>query len=134
MIRASMPTASSVSRTHTLVALLSALVATGLVALLTASPAHAATCSLKGKERRLGPTYTTSLRVTRTSCASGERIVRAFYRCRVRAGGRKGTCRSRVSGYRCSERRSNVIPTQFDARVTCKKGRASVVHSYTQFT
>ena len=34
----------------------------------------------------------------------------------------------------CSEKRSNVIKTQFDARVTCKKGRARIITDYTQFT
>lgn len=96
--------------------------------------AEAATCNVRSKERTLGPTYTTSLTVTRTSCRSGEKLVRSYYRCRVAAGGKKGTCRKRVLGYSCKERRSNVIRTQFDAKVTCRKGSARVVHTYTQFT
>jgi hypothetical protein len=90
-------------------------------------------CSLAGKTRSLGPTYTTSLSVRRVSCASGESLVEAYYKCRVRNGGRKGRCGG-VSGYSCSEKRSNVIRTQFDARATCTKGRKKVVHTYTQFT
>jgi hypothetical protein len=90
-------------------------------------------CSLAGKTRSLGPTYTTSLSVTRVSCSKGESLVKAYYGCRKRNGGKKGRCGG-VSGYSCTERRSNVIPTQFDASVTCKKGRKTVKHSYTQFT
>ena len=93
----------------------------------------AKSCSLSGKTRSLGPTYTTSLSVKRTSCAKGESLVRAYYNCRLDNGGRKARC-SGVSGYSCSESRYSVIPTQFSATVTCKKGRKKVVHKYTQFT
>jgi hypothetical protein len=93
----------------------------------------AKSCSLAGKTRSLGPTYTTSLSVKRTSCAKGRGLVTAYYNCRKRNGGRKGRCGG-VSGYSCSERRYNVIKTQFDAKATCKKGRKKVVHTYTQFT
>lgn len=93
----------------------------------------AKSCSLSGKTRSLGPTYTTSLSVKRTSCAKGRGLVTAYYNCRKRNGGKKGRC-SGVSGYSCSERRYNVIKTQFDAKATCKKGRKKVVHTYTQFT
>jgi hypothetical protein len=94
----------------------------------------AAACKVPGGGRGLGPTYVTSLRVSGTSCSSGVRLVKAYYRCRSRDGGRRGTCKGKVNGYRCSERRSNVIRTQFDARVSCRKGSARVNHAYTQFT
>jgi hypothetical protein len=94
----------------------------------------AARCSLSGKERRLGPTYTTALSVTGTSCATGERVVRAWYACRKRNGGAKGRCTSRVLRFSCTETRGEAIPTQFDARVRCRKGSARVNHSYTQYT
>lgn len=90
-------------------------------------------CGLGGKERSLGPTYTTSLSVKRTSCAKGYALVTAYYNCRVR-NGKKGRCVSKVNGYSCSERRSSAIPTQFSASVSCTKGRKKVTHSYTQFT
>lgn len=93
----------------------------------------AAKCSVKSKERKLGPTYVTALSTTGVSCKTGERVVRAYYRCRVRHGGKKGRCTSRVEGYRCTETRES-IPTQFDAKVRCRKGDARVNHSYTQFT
>lgn len=115
---------------RTFVALLAAL------ALLAAIPAtaSAATCKLSSKEqRRLGPTYVTSLKVTKISCRSAKRVVRAYHRCRFRSGGKKGRCRSRVSRYRCKERRGG-IRTQFSGRVTCKRGRRVIRHTYTQFT
>jgi hypothetical protein len=91
-------------------------------------------CSLAGKTRSLGPTYTTSLSVRNTSCRSGRRLVRGWNACRRANGGADGRCRSRVLGYRCSESRSNVIRTQFDARVSCRKGSRRINHRYTQFT
>jgi hypothetical protein len=106
------------------------------VALLAATPSSAAlrTCQLSGsKQRALGPTYVTSLRVSHTSCTSGERLVRAYYNCRKAHGGIKGTCHSRVRGYHCTEKRGG-IRTQFSAKVTCHSGTREVVHTYTQFT
>ncbi|MEA2270316.1 MAG: hypothetical protein QOD55_554 [Solirubrobacteraceae bacterium] len=91
-------------------------------------------CSLAGQDRRLGPTYVTSLRVENVGCATAKRLVRAYYSCRVRNGGRKGTCRSTVLGYRCRETRLDAIETQFDATVRCTRGSRKVNHSYTQFT
>jgi hypothetical protein len=93
----------------------------------------AAKCSLHGKDRDLGPTYVTSLSTTGVSCAKGESVVRSYYRCRVRNGGKKGRCTSRVQGFRCTETRES-IPTQFDARVRCRNGEQRVDHTYTQFT
>jgi hypothetical protein len=92
-----------------------------------------AKCSIRGVERKLGPTYVTSLQASGTSCASAKRLVKAFHACRKRNGGKKGRCRASVSGYRCSENRSG-IATQFSAKVRCRRGGSSVVHTYTQFT
>ena len=97
------------------------------------APASAAKCSLSTSEqRRLGATYVTTLTVTRVSCSAGKRQVRAYHRCRNRNGGKDGRC-PRVSGWRCSERRSG-IKTQFNGRVTCRRGSRVVRHTYTQFT
>ena len=90
-------------------------------------------CSLAGKTRSLGPTYTTALSVKRVSCSKGESLVRSYYDCRRDNGGKRGRCGG-VSGYSCSERRYDVIPTQFSATATCTEGRKKVVHKYTQFT
>lgn len=119
----------------TVAALLLAVPAASQAAPSPAAPEAVASknCSLAGKTRSLGPTYTTSLKVRRISCRKGEGLVKAYYKCRVRKGGKRGRC-GKVRRFKCSERRFNSIRTQFDARVTCKKGRKVVKHTYTQFT
>jgi hypothetical protein len=77
-----------------------------------------------------GAGYFTSLSVKRVSCSTGRSVARAYYRCRTRTGP-AGRCRRRVLGYRCRERR-NAIPTEIDARVTCRRGARRVVHTYQQ--
>ena len=92
-------------------------------------------CSLSRREQsNLGTTYVYTLRVSGTTCANGKKVVRAYHACRRRNGGRDGRCRSTVFGYRCSERRSNVIRTQYDARAGCKKSGREISHRYTQNT
>lgn len=79
-----------------------------------------------------GSGYFTSLKVSHVSCKTGRTVTLAHYRCRTE-NGRKGRCKRRVHGYRCSERRT-VIPTEIDSRVTCKKGSRRVVYTYQQNT
>jgi hypothetical protein len=74
-----------------------------------AAPAEAKGCSLAGKERSLGPTYTTSLSVRHTTCRIGYRVVRAFDACRKRHG-KAGHCGHRVLHFACSERRFDRSP------------------------
>ena len=106
-----------------------------LVALALAPEASAARCDVSGKERRFGPTYVTAISTARVSCRTAETVVRAFHRCR-RAGrtGSRGRCRRSVARYRCSERVLRTAPTQFDSRVTCRRGARRITHEYTQFT
>lgn len=111
-----------------------------IAVLLTAPPTGSAaagpvaqaskSCNV-GSGRGYGTTYVTALSVRRTSCAAGKEVVRAFHACRP---GKKGRCHRRVLGYSCSERRFNQIRTQYDSKVTCKKGSRVVKHSYTQWT
>lgn len=75
--------------------------------------------------------YFTSLTVSGTNCATGRRVALAYFRCRVRGGDLKGVCWSPVLGFSCSEER-NATATQIDARVTCRRGKAVVVHEYQQ--
>jgi hypothetical protein len=79
-----------------------------------------------------GSGYFTSLSVSGVSCATGRRVMLAYYRCRLRHG-RAGRCHSRVLGYTCNETR-NAIPTEINARVTCRLGRRTVIHTYQQNT
>ena len=105
-----------------------------LLAVPSAAPALAR-CDVSGKERRFGPTYVTSLSTARVSCRTAEGVVRSFHRCRRAARtGPRGRCRRTVSRYRCSERVLRSAPTQFDSRVTCRRGARRITHEYTQFT
>ena len=74
--------------------------------------------------------YFTSLSVSGTTCATGVAVAFAYYRCRTRSGP-AGRCTTPVLGFRCHEIR-NSIPTEIDARVTCTRPRATVVHTYQQ--
>lgn len=104
-----------------------ALVAAGTTA--AASPAaHATgTCSAP-KYPGLG--YFTSLSVTGVSCATGRKVAIAYYHCRTRSGP-AGRCHGGVLGFSCREQRSS-IPTEIDARVTCRHRRQTVIHTYQQ--
>lgn len=98
--------------------------------------ASAATCKLSlSQARKMGPTYVTQLKATRTSCSNGVRVTKAFHACRLKKG-KKGRCTTKVRGYSCSDRRpaSERIPTQFTGYVTCKRGRARITHAYQQNT
>lgn len=80
--------------------------------------------------------YFTSLRVRSTSCKNGRALARDWYSCRVRNGGRDGTCeRSRVRKYKCKESRpkSSQSEEQLNAKVTCRRGkRGLIIHTYQQ--
>ena len=76
--------------------------------------------------------YFNRLTVSGTTCATGDKLALAYYRCRTKAGKNPaGRCTSTVLGYRCSEVR-NTISTEIAARVTCRHGRATIVHVYQQ--
>jgi hypothetical protein len=108
-----------------------ALLALAIACLLPAS-APAAGCSVRGKERKLGATYVTKISVSHVSCATAYKVIKSYHRCRHRHGA-AGHCR-RTSGYRCSEKRTAAIKTQYDARATCRSGSRRITHNYTQFT
>lgn len=102
----------------------------------SASPVASAAqnCTFHGTEQEhYGPSYLTSLKVQGASCSAGKRLVKAYYSCRVHAGGVSGRCHKSPLGFHCAEKRSG-IPSQFDASVTCTKGHARVFHTYTQNT
>jgi len=121
---------------------LAVLAAVSLLAVLPASPTAASGpeagaargCNIKGQQDNLGTTYVINLRVSGASCANGKKVVRGYHSCRRKNGGRDGRCRTRVFGYVCSERRLNVIPSQYDARVRCKRSGREIFHRYTQNT
>src|SRR4051795_5866061 len=100
----------------------------------SASPAAAANrCDVSKDGRKLGTTYVTKLTATNVTCTKAKSVVKAFHRCRRANGGAKGRCVSRVQGFRCTETRET-IPTQFDARATCRDGSRVIRFNYEQFT
>jgi hypothetical protein len=109
-----------------------ALLAVAAVAAIPAT-ASAASCKLPPDGKGFGPTYLLSLKTTQTSCSQGKAVVKAFHACAT-AKSPKGRCEKKVLGYSCTERRGAAIPTQFDAKTSCRKGAARVDFTYTQFT
>lgn len=120
--------------------LLTMLAALGLltvIALVGAQPSSAATrgCKAPKSPAGLNGGYFTELRATNVSCRSARKLVMAYYKCRRKRGGIRGTCNNRtVNGLRCRESRPSSLQsdTQINARVTCTKGRKKVRHSYQQ--
>lgn len=122
---------------------LCAIVVTGAIAILgtasaaqaapTASASKAKSCSVAGRETTFGPTSISALSVSGVSCREGEKVVRAFQRCRVASGSVSGRCVRVVRRFACRETRTTG-PTEFTASVTCSKRGATVRHRYTQTT
>jgi len=112
--------------------LIPAALATAAIAPAQPVARAARACNLGSKVFSLGPTYVESPIVSGTSCATLAKVIKAYNRCRLNAGGVKGHCNSRVLGFRCRERRSTGSSIQFVAKVRCTKRHAGVRFSYTQ--
>jgi hypothetical protein len=110
---------------------------TGLAGLALAGGAAGApaagSCNVKSLYGKAGyPSYVTALNVHGVSCATGVKLVKAYYDCRVRAGGPfNGRCHHAVLGFTCSEQRQG-ISFVYNATVTCRHGKSVVIHHYTQ--
>jgi hypothetical protein len=78
--------------------------------------------------------YFTSLEVTNVSCKTGKKFIVAYYKCRVKNGGGRGTCNGKtVSGFKCgreSRPSASQSPEQLNAKVTCKRANKKIVHTY----
>lgn len=106
------------------------LLSTCALVALSATPAHARSCNIDGKQQDLGATYVTSLSARNTSCRAAEGVVRAYHECR--GGGKE--CKRKVNGYRCRQTIVNSSPLQYDAVVRCRRGAKRVKFAYTQNT
>lgn len=113
------------SRPHLIVLALAALLTLG--ALSSAPAAHAKSCA----QIDVAGGYITSLTVTRVSCATGKTVALAYRTCRLK-NGRAGRCTSKVRGYSCKESGRTRIPTEINAKVTCKLGSRTIVHTFQQ--
>jgi hypothetical protein len=118
---------------HTRTLALLALLALSALLALQPTASGASRTRICDEPKYPGEGYFTSLTVKGARCATGSKLALAYYRCRIRAGGRKGRCTRTVLGYRCTEKR-NSIPTEIDARVTCKRPGQTIVHTYQQNT
>jgi hypothetical protein len=112
------------------------LVGSVLVAIALAASAQAAPTPVARAAKTCQPPkypsrgYFTSLSVKHVSCATGRKLALAYFHCRAKSS-LSGRCHRRVMKYACKEQR-NSIPTEIDARVTCKRGSRVVIHSYQQ--
>ena len=107
-----------------------ALLAAAAVALLAGAPAARAVTCADGRLPN-GNGYFTSLTVTNVSCKTGRRVALGYYKCRIKKG-KKARCTDKVLGYSCREVKRTQIPTEINARVSCKLGARRVVHTYQQ--
>lgn len=79
-------------------------------------------CDISGKQQDLGASYVTSLKVQGVSCTKGEKLIKAYHRCRHQAGGPAGTCSATLLGFKCKDGgRTGVPNVQYNATAKCHK-------------
>lgn len=105
-----------------------AVTAAAAVAGSAASPAVAKTCS---RPDYPGQGYFNKVEAFGIGCPGAKKVVLAHYRCRTK-NGIKGRC-PRFNGWTANEKRQ-AIATEYNARVTLKKGARKVVYYYNQDT
>jgi hypothetical protein len=97
----------------------------GMLAQSNSPVAHASTfapCDISGKQRQLGASYVTSLKVQGVACAKAEKLVKAYHRCRHQSGGAAGTCDAALLGFKCKDgNRTGVPDVQYNATAKCHK-------------
>lgn len=103
----------------------------GCLALMLAGASSASAASCNPPKYPGAGYFTGKIKTTKVSCSYARKFVVSYYRCRIRNGGADGRCRTRVNKFRCSEVRES-IPTEIDARVTCRRGTQRIVHTYQQ--
>lgn len=88
-------------------------------------------CDISGKEKSLGASYVTSVKVAGVSCAKGIKVVKAYHACRKDKG---GVCGSPGLGFSCKEGKRQTVPgVQYSTTMKCRKGASTrVKSSYTQ--
>ncbi|HEX3873147.1 MAG TPA: hypothetical protein VHW26_03300 [Solirubrobacteraceae bacterium] len=94
-------------------------------------PVAVAAAARKCKQPRYPSTgYFTGLTATNTTCSTASKLILGIYKCRTKSG-LAGKCKTKVDGFKCAETRHS-IPTEIDARDTCKRGSAKVVSTWQQ--
>ena len=90
------------------------------------------TCSLTlNQQRHSGATYLVQLKVSGVNCATGLKVEKAWQTCRRSTAGHM-TCKKTVLGYRSTQKVLDSSKTQYDAKVTAKRGSKVVTFIYTQ--
>ena len=103
-----------------------------LVLAFPVSASAAKTCSLSlNQQRHSGATYLVQLKVSGVTCSTGLKVEKAWQSCR-RATAGKTTCHKSVLGYRSTQKILDSSKTQYDAKVTAKRGSRVVTFIYTQ--
>jgi hypothetical protein len=98
----------------------------------TGTAQAAKTCSLSlSQQRHSGATYLVQLKVSGVSCSTGLKVEKAWQSCRKATAGHT-TCRKSVLGYKSSQKVLDSSKTQYDAKVTAKRGSRVVTFIYTQ--
>jgi hypothetical protein len=105
----------------------------------SASPtAHAASfapCNISGKQRQLGASYVTSLKVQGVTCTKAEKVIKAYHKCRHRNGGAAGMCGSTLLGFKCKDgKRTGVPNVQYNATAKCHKARKPAKRIKSRYT
>jgi hypothetical protein len=116
-----------------MLAVLACLALTALVVAesVAAAPIQRATRSCTPPKYPGAGYFTGKIKATGVTCTYAKSFVLAHYKCRTNSGRNPaGRCRS-VRQFRCSEVRES-IPTEIDARVTCKRGTQKIVFTYQQ--
>jgi hypothetical protein len=101
----------------------------------TAKSAAFEGCNISGKQKKLGASYVTSLKVEGVSCAKGEKVIKAYHQCR-KQNGPAGRCGGSVLGFSCKDGKRQTVPdVQYNATAKCRKNsndNKRVKSSYTQ--
>ena len=103
------------------VALISAVAVGSGSASPTAHTSAFSACNIDGKQKSMGASYVTSLKVQGVSCTKGEKVIKAYHQCRHN-GGPAGSCGSTVLGFSCKDgKRVGVPDVQYNATAKCRK-------------
>ena len=118
------------------VALISAVAVGSGSASPTAQASAFTACDIDGKQKSMGASYVTSLKVQGVTCTKAEKVIRAYHQCRKANGGPAGNCGSAVLGFKCKDgKRVGVPDVQYNATAKCRKlsnDAKRVKSSYTQ--
>jgi hypothetical protein len=117
------------------VGLAAAILAPGSGAAPVAHTASFSPCDISGQQQDLGASYVTSLKVQGVSCAKGEKVIKAYHRCRHQTGGPAGTCGQTLLGFRCKDgKRTGVPNVQYNATAKCHKVTSATKRIKSRYT